>query len=116
VVSKSSFKWYLIFNDDCSRMTWMYLLKSKDKVKRVFKEFITMVKTQFEKTIKVIRSDNETEYINHDLRILFQNEGIVHEILCVGTPQQNRIAERKNRYILEITQALLIESSVPSNF
>jgi hypothetical protein len=70
-----------------------------------------MVKTQFEKTIKVIQSDNGTEYINHEVQILFQNEGIV-----VGTPQQNRIAEKKNRYILEITRALLIESSVPSNF
>jgi Integrase core domain len=115
-MSKSGFRWYLIFTDDCSRMTWMYLLKTKDEVKRVFKEFVTMVKTQFGKTVKVIRSDNGTEYVNHDLKIFFKNEGIVHETSCVGTPQQNGIAERKNRHILEITRALLIESSVPNRF
>jgi Reverse transcriptase (RNA-dependent DNA polymerase) len=75
-----------------------------------------MVKTQFERNIKVIRSDNGTEYLNHDVRIILQNNGIIHETSYVGTPQQNGVAERKNRHILEITRALLIETNVPNTF
>jgi transposase InsO family protein len=95
VVSKSRFRWYLIFVDDYSRMTWLYLLKTKE-VKKVFKEFITMVKIQFERNIKVIRSDNGTEYMNFDVQTILKEEGIVHETSCVGTPQQNGVAECKN--------------------
>jgi transposase InsO family protein len=114
--SKAGFRWYIIFVDDFSRMTWLYLLKTKDEVKEIFKVFINMVKTQFERNIKVIRSDNGTEFVNHDVRVILQNNGILQETSCVGTPQQNGVAERKNRHILEITRALLIENNVPNFF
>jgi transposase InsO family protein len=116
ITSESGYRWYIIFVDDFSRMTWLYLLKSKEEVKEIFRIFITMIKTQFEKNIKVVRSDNGTEYINHEVQTIFQNGGIVHETSCVGTPQQNGVAERKNRHILEITRALLIENGVPNKF
>jgi transposase InsO family protein len=116
ICSKAGFRWYIIFIDDFSRMTWLYLLKTKEEVKEIFKVFINMVKTQFERNIKVIRSDNGTEFVNHDVRVILQNNGILHETSCVGTPQQNGVAERKNRHILEITRALLIENNVPSIF
>ena len=47
------------------------------------------------------------------LKIFFSKKGIVHETSCVGTPQQNGVAERKNRHILETARALLLEYSVP---
>ena len=116
IMSKSGYRWYLSLTDDCSRMTWLYLLKTKAEVKKVFKDFITMVKTQFETNIKVIRSDNGTEFVNQELQLFFKENGILHETSCVGTPQQNGVAERKNRHILEISRALLIESNVPKYF
>ena len=116
IYSKAGYRWYIIFVDDFSRMTWLYLLKTKEEVKEVFKIFITMVKTQFERNIKVIRSDNGTEYVNYNIREILHTNGIVHETSCVGTPQQNGVAERKNRHILEITRALLIENNVPNIF
>jgi transposase InsO family protein len=116
IYSRTGYRWYIIFVDDFSRMTWLYLLKTKEEVKEIFKIFINMVKTQFERNIKVIRSDNGTEYLNHDVRIILQNNGIIHETSYVGTPQQNGVAERKNRHILEITRALLIETNVPNTF
>jgi GAG-pre-integrase domain len=60
IYSKAGYRWYIIFVDDFSRMTWLYLLKTKEEVKDIFKIFITMVKTQFERNIKVLRSDNGT--------------------------------------------------------
>jgi hypothetical protein len=60
IISKAGYRWYIIFVDDFSRLTWLYLLKTKENVKDIFRIFITMIRTQFEKNIKVIRSDNGT--------------------------------------------------------
>jgi transposase InsO family protein len=116
IMSKASYRWYIILVDNFSRLTWVYLLKTKDNVNKIFRIFITMIRSQFEKNIKIIRSDNGTEYMNREMQEIFQNNGIVHETSCVGTPQQNDIAERKNRHILEITRSLLIETNIPNIF
>jgi GAG-pre-integrase domain/Integrase core domain len=60
ILSKSGYKWFILFIDDHSRMTWLYLLKSKDEVPKVVKDFHNLIKTQFGKGIKIIRSDNGT--------------------------------------------------------
>ena len=46
----------------------------------------------------------------------FTEKGILHETTCPQTPQQNGVAERKNRHILEITRALLIGSCAPKTY
>lgn len=46
----------------------------------------------------------------------FHNNGLIHQTTCPNTPEQNGVAERKNRIILEITRALIIESRVPPSF
>jgi transposase InsO family protein len=72
-----------------------------------------MVKTQFGKRIKRIRSDNGKEYVNHNLSNFTSKNGIIHEFTCVDTPQQNGVAERKNRHLLEVARAILFQMSVP---
>jgi transposase InsO family protein len=116
VISKSGCRWYISFIDDCTRMVWLYLLKTKDEVSKVIKDFHKLVKTQFGREIKIIRSDNEAEYLSKCLQAFFHENGIIHETTCVGTPQQNGIAERKNRHLLEITRALLFKNKVPHIF
>jgi transposase InsO family protein len=73
-----------------------------------------MVQTQFSAKIQILRSDNGGEYINREFREYFQNHGLIHETTCPYTPQQNGVAERKNRHILETARALLLGSHVPS--
>jgi Reverse transcriptase (RNA-dependent DNA polymerase)/GAG-pre-integrase domain/Integrase core domain/gag-polypeptide of LTR copia-type len=116
VNSVGGYKWFVLFIDDCTRMTWIYLLKRKEEVAGVFKNFYTMVQNQFKKGIKFFRSDNGGEFVNGVLKDFFVNRGIIHETSCVGTPQQNGIAERKNRHILETARALLLEKNVPQKF
>jgi hypothetical protein len=60
VASPSDSRWFVIFTDCHSRMTWLYLLKRNDEVLECFKSFHKMVETQFEKKVKVLRSDNDT--------------------------------------------------------
>jgi Integrase core domain len=64
VASLSDARWFVTFIDCHSQMTWLYLLKSKDGVLECFKAFHKMMKTQFEKKVKVLHSDNDTKYTN----------------------------------------------------
>lgn len=54
--------YFLTIIDDCSRATWIYLLSGKDEIPVVLKRFFSMVKRQFDKEIKIVRSDNGTEF------------------------------------------------------
>jgi hypothetical protein len=87
-------------------MTWLYLLRSKDGVLECFKMFHKMVETQFGKKVKVLRSNNGTEYTNRD-------NDIIHQTTCVSTPEHNGIAKRKNRHILEVARCLIFAMNVP---
>ena len=53
VITSSGHRWFVIFVDDCTRMTWLYLLKHKDEVFSTFYLFHTMIQTQFSKKIKI---------------------------------------------------------------
>jgi len=88
--------WFVTFVDDCTRMTWLYLLKHKDEVFKVFHSFHAMIQTQFSAQIRILRSDNGGEYVNHHFQSYFQLHGLIHETSCPQTPQQNGVAERKN--------------------
>ena len=109
-------KWFLTFIDDCTRVTWVFLLKQKSEVSSVFFQFVSMIKNQFGVGIKRIRSDNAKDYFNLVLNSFCQKEGIIHESSCVNTPQQNGIAERKNGHLLDQTRALLFQNHVPKRF
>jgi hypothetical protein len=75
-----------------------------------------MIKNQFGISIKGIRTNNARDYFNHILSPYFDKKGIIHQSFCVNTPQQNRLAERKNRHLLETTRALLFQNQVPKNY
>ncbi|KAL2320148.1 hypothetical protein Fmac_029117 [Flemingia macrophylla] len=112
----SGAKWFVSFIDDCTRVTWIFLMKDKSEVFHLFVNFYRMVQTQFGSLIKRLRSDNGREYVNHNLSKFLQDNGVVHELTCVDTPQQNGVAERKNRHLLEVTRALLFQMSVPKSY
>ena len=88
-----SCKYFLTIVNDCSRCTWVYLLKHKSQTQSILEQFCTMVETQFSRKVKVIRTDNGTEFIMSDF---FAKRGILHHLSYVETPQQNVIVERKH--------------------
>ena len=95
-------------------MTWLYQLKTKDEVFTIFQAFHAMVQTQFSSKIRVLRSDNGGKFTNRRFQAYFQQHGLLDETSCSQTPQQNGVAERKNRHILETSCALLLGAHVPS--
>ncbi|GAB2287157.1 hypothetical protein Dimus_039808 [Dionaea muscipula] len=97
-------------------MTWVTLMKNKGDVSSAFKKFYAMVETQYKTRIQVLRSDNGREYVNSDLGTFLATKGIVHQITCPYTPQQNGVAERKNRHLLDIIRASLLGAHTPLSF
>jgi len=98
-------KYFLTIVDDYSRYTWVFPLKQKSEVVKILEDFVIFIHTQFEITIKVIKSDNETEFF---MTNFFINKGIKHQSSCVNTPQQNSIVERKHGHLLNVARALMI--------
>ena len=94
----------------------MYLglfTQAKSQTQATFEQFCTMVETQFLKKIKTIRTDNGNEFIMTDF---FVKRGILHQLSCVETPQQNAIVERKHQHILNVARALMFQSNMPLHF
>jgi len=110
------FKYFVSFIDDFFRVTWVYLLKTKHDVFDCFKDFHSFMLNQYSTYIKILRSDNGTEYMSKDMSKYLHSNRIVHQTSCVGTPQQNGIFERKNRDLLEKTRAIILQMNVPKHF
>lgn len=113
VDSRDGFKYFVTFIDNKSRTTWLYLLTYKSEVLKVFQEFCSMVHTQYGCHIKILRTDNGIEYTNHPFESFLKSLGIIHQTSCVGTPQQNGVAEWN---LLEVTRALLFHGNFPKTY
>lgn len=112
----TSTRWFITFIDDQTRVCWVYLFQEKSEVAKIFQSFHAMVKNQFQTTIKVLRTDNGTEYFKTLLGDFLATNGIIHQSSCTDTPQQNLVAKRKNRHLLEVARALMFTMSVPRYF
>ena len=104
--------YFVIFVDDYSRSTWIYLLKHRSDLVSIFQTFHKMIQTQFSHTIKVFRSDNAKEYHDKSFLSILDSNGTLLHYSCPYTSQQNGHAERKFRHILDVMCILLISASV----
>jgi hypothetical protein len=104
--------YYVTFIDDFSRKTWMYLLKTKDEVFSKFQEFKAEVENLTHKKIKTLRSNNGGEYTSKELVAFCKADGIRRELIVQHNPQQNGVAERKNRSIEESVKAMMNDQNL----
>jgi hypothetical protein len=111
--SLSGCEYYLTFIDDYSRKTWIYFLKAKSEVFTRFQEFRALVENQSGKRIKVLRSDNGGEYSLRPFVDFCAQHGIRRQMTVPYNPQQNRVAERKNRTITGAARSMLHDQSLP---
>nr|GFB51599.1 putative ribonuclease H-like domain-containing protein [Tanacetum cinerariifolium] len=95
-----------------SRFSWVFFLATKDETASVLKTFIIGLENLLSLKVKIIRCDNGTEFKNADLNQFCGLKGIKREFSVPRTPQQNGIAERKNRTLIE---AVLAENQTNSH-
>ncbi|KAG7641364.1 Ribonuclease H-like superfamily [Arabidopsis suecica] len=115
-VSRDNNKYFVTFIDEKSKYTWITLLPSKDRVFEAFTNFETYVTNQFNAKIKVFRTDNGGEYTSQKFRDHLAKQGIIHQTSCPYTPQQNGVAERKNRHLMEVARSMMFHTSVSKRF
>jgi transposase InsO family protein len=100
-------KYGIIIVDDYSCFTWVFFLQDKGESQEVLKKFLKRVQNEFDAKVKKIRSDNGTEFKNTQVKDYLDEEGIKHEFLPPYTPQQNGVANRKNRTLIEMARTML---------
>lgn len=115
-LSRENHKYFVTFIDEKSKYTWITLLPSKDRVLEAFINFQSYVSNHYNAKIKFFRSDNGGEYTSKSFKQFLNQHGIVHQTSCPYTPQQNGVAERKNRHLMEVARAMMFHTNVPKRF
>ncbi|KAG7527831.1 Integrase catalytic core [Arabidopsis thaliana x Arabidopsis arenosa] len=87
-----------------------------DRVLEAFTNFQNYVTNHYNAKIKIFRSDNGGEYTSHAFKQHLAKHGIIHQTSCPYTPQQNGVAERKNRHLMEVARSMMFHTNVPKRF
>ncbi|GJW26059.1 putative ribonuclease H-like domain-containing protein [Tanacetum coccineum] len=106
----------LVVIDDYSRFTWVFFLATKDETSGILKSFITRIENLVDHKVKVIRCDNGTEFKNREMNQFCEMKGILRQFSVARTPQQNRVAKRRNRTLIEAARTMLADSKLPTTF
>ncbi|KAM1443641.1 hypothetical protein ACFX2I_039895 [Malus domestica] len=115
-------KYFITFIDDYSRYCYIYLIPEKSKALEVFKIYKTEVENQLEKKIKIVRSDRGGEYYGRYIQngrhpgpfaLFLQDNGIVAQYTTLGTPEQNGVAERRNRTLMDMVRSMICRVHLP---
>ncbi|WZZ50369.1 hypothetical protein YC2023_050476 [Brassica napus] len=115
-MSRDSHKYFVTFIDEKSKYTWITMIPSKDRVLEAFMNFQAYVTNQYNATVKILRSDNGGEYTSNAFKSHLVKHGIVQQTSCPYTPQQNGVAERKNRHLMEVARSIMFHMNVPKKF
>ena len=109
-------RYFISFTDDKSRFSKIYMMKHKSEALMKFKEFKAEAERQTGQRIKTLRTDNGTEYTNITFQTYLKCCGIIHERTVPMNPEQNGVAERLNRTLLEKARCMLIDAGLPKIF
>ncbi|KAL4312806.1 hypothetical protein GQ457_01G025220 [Hibiscus cannabinus] len=99
--------YFLLFTDDYSRMSWVYFLTNKSETFENFQRFKAMVEKQSNNHIKILRTNRGGEFMSNIFNFFCEENGIKRELTTPYTPEQNGVAERKNRTVVEMARSML---------
>jgi transposase InsO family protein len=106
-------KYFCVFKDDHSHFRRVYFLHEKSEVKEKVKEFLAFAKTSTGNSVKAVVTDGGKEYDNTEVKKILAEAGIDHHKTAPYTPEQNGVAERENRFIVESARSMLYAAKVP---
>ncbi|GJS21158.1 putative ribonuclease H-like domain-containing protein [Tanacetum coccineum] len=106
----------LVVINDYSRFTWVFFLATKDETSGILKSFITGIENLVDHKVKVIRCDKGTEFKNREINQFCKMKGILRQFSVAKTPQQNEVAERRNKTLIKAARTMLADSKLPTTF
>ncbi|KAH9704344.1 hypothetical protein KPL70_011418 [Citrus sinensis] len=116
VQARGGYEYFITFTDDYSRYGYVYLMRHKSEALEKFKEYRAETEKQLDKNIKKLRSDRGGEFLSGDFKEYLVENEIISQLTALGTPQQNGVAERRNRTLLDMMRSMLSYSSLPISF
>ncbi|KAM2928689.1 hypothetical protein COP2_035913 [Malus domestica] len=115
-ISNSKKRYLITFIDDYSRRTWVYFLVEKSEAFAVFKMYKAKLEKEIGAFIRSLRMDRGGEFTSHEFTDFCNENGIHRQLTAAYTPQQNGIAEQKNRTIMNMVRCMLSEKHIPKTF
>nr|GEU49821.1 ribonuclease H-like domain-containing protein [Tanacetum cinerariifolium] len=116
-VSSLNHKLYcLVVTDDFSRFTWTFFLKTKDETSGILRNFITEIENLKELKVKILRCDNGGKFRNKEMNYFCSRKGIKREFNNARTPQQNGVAKRRNKTLIEAARTMLADAKLHVTF
>ena len=109
-------KYFVTFIDDYTRCCAVYFMKHKSEVFDKFKEFEATTTNEVGKAIGTLRTDNGGEYLSTEFQNYLKVKGIRHELTVPHSPQQNGVAERMNRTLVESARSMIAHAGVSNIF
>ena len=100
------YEYFITFIDDYSRYGYIYLMRHKSEAFEKFKEFKVEVENHRGRSIKSLRSDRGGKYLLSEFRQFLEDHGITSQLAAPGRPQQNGVAEKRNRTLLEMVRSM----------
>lgn len=116
VASLKDKRYFILFIDYFARFCLVFFLKFKPEVAGLFHKYKALVENYAKSRIKVMRSDNGTEYTSNQFKKLCYKVGIEHQLTVIYSPQQNGVNMRKNKIFIEMTRCLMFENKLPKSF
>ena len=116
VLSISKKRYALVIVDEFTRYTWVYFLLRKDETPEIIFEHVKLMENSSTYKVKILRSDNGTEFKNSQMNEFCKYKGIFHQFSAPGTPQQNGVVENKNITLIEAGRTMLEEANLPTYF
>lgn len=108
--------YFVSFIDEFTHYTVIYLLEHKSEVFKVFQDFVAKSETHFNLKIAYLNCDNGGEYLSNEFKSFCVQKGIQYHLTVPYTPQQNSIAERMNRTLLEKARAMIHGAELNKEF
>ncbi|CAI5471529.1 unnamed protein product [Closterium sp. Yama58-4] len=112
VAAKDGSLYFLLLKDRKTRYVWVRPVAKKSDVLREFEQWLVMAERQTKKSVLMLRSDRGGEFLGKDFTALVDGKGILHDLTCPYTPQQNGMAEREMRTVVESVRTMLLHMGV----
>ena len=106
-------KYIFVLIDDHSRYMWSILLSEKSEALEHFKKFKQLVERETGATIQILRTDRGGEFMSREFKEFCDTHGIKRHMTAPYSPQQNGVAERRNRTLMEMTRSIMKAMNVP---
>ncbi|CAI7856393.1 unnamed protein product [Closterium sp. NIES-54] len=112
VAAKDGSLYFLLLKDRHTRFVWVMPVTKKSDVLREFQKWLVLVERQVKKSVLMLRSDWGGEFLGKEVTDFVDGKGIVHDLTCPYTPQQNGMAEREMRTAVESVRTMLLHMGV----